>query len=85
MHNKKFLEEREQLRFLCARNLSVEQRAKLCGEWKPEQFMDDIHRVILEEIIKLGTVGADQLRELLPARLTNRGFPEVEMEEYFSQ
>jgi hypothetical protein len=83
METDQFRREREKLRLLCSRKLSVGERTALCGEWKAEQFLDATHRVIFEEICKIGAIGEARLRELLPARVTNRGFPDVEMEEYF--
>jgi hypothetical protein len=84
MDKEQFFRERENLQLLCSGALSTEARMALCQKWKPEQFLDTTHRVLFEEIAKLGAVTARQLQELLPARVTNRGFRDVEIEEYFS-
>lgn len=83
MDKERFLRERNDLQVLCSGKLSAEERMALCQKWKAEQFVDGTHRVMFEEIVKLGAVSAKLLWELLPARVTNRGFPDVEMDEYF--
>ena len=84
MDKEQFLRDRENLQLLCSEKLTADERVALCRKWKAEQFVDQTHQVIFEEIAKLGAVRHRQLQELLPARVTNRGFPDVSMEEYFS-
>ncbi|GAC1626900.1 MAG: hypothetical protein PVS2B2_24290 [Candidatus Acidiferrum sp.] len=83
METEQFRQEREKLRMLCSWKLSARERRALCGEWKAEEFFDATHRVIFEEICKISALEVERLRELLPGRVTNRGFPDVDMEEYF--
>jgi hypothetical protein len=42
-------------------------------------FDDPLHRTVLEEISALGPVAPPILRQLLPARITNRGFPDFDL------
>jgi hypothetical protein len=85
MESEQFRLERKKLRLLCSPKLSARKRTALCEQWKAEQFLDAEHQVIFEEICRLAAAGEARLRELLPARVTNRGFPDVAMEEYFSR
>lgn len=85
MDKEQFLRERRNIQFLCSGKLSAEERTELCQKWKAEQFVDQTHRILFEEIVRLGAVSERQLRELLPARVTNRGFPDVEIHEYFGE
>jgi hypothetical protein len=47
----------------------------------PIVFDDPLHRVVFEEIRELGSIDSRRLRELLPARVTNRGFPDFDLNE----
>jgi hypothetical protein len=85
MDKEQFLRERRNIQLLCSAKLSAEERTEVCQKWKAEQFVDQTHRVIFEEIVNLGTVTTRQLRELLPARVTNQGFPDVDIDEYFEK
>jgi hypothetical protein len=37
--------------------------------------------VVFEEIREMGSIDSRRLRELLPARVTNRGFPDFDLNE----
>ena len=47
----------------------------------PIVFDDPLHRVVFEEIREMGSIDSRRLRELLPARVTNRGFPDFDLNE----
>jgi hypothetical protein len=74
--------ERNTLRLLCAECLNTEQRNALCQRLRAELFLDPIHRVLFEEICALSAADARRLRELLAGRLTNRGFPDADLETF---
>jgi len=40
--------------------------------------------VMFEEIRELGSIDSRRLRELLPARVTNRGFPDFDLNEFLA-
>jgi hypothetical protein len=50
----------------------------------PGVFDDPLQRVMFEEIRDLGTIDSRRLRELLPARVTNRGFPDFDLNEFLA-
>lgn len=66
------------LRLLCAANLSPEVREKLVAQIEAALFREPSHRIVYEEICALRRLPADRLRELLPARVTNRGLPDFD-------
>jgi hypothetical protein len=74
--------ERNALRLLCSNLLQPATRLELLGLLDQELFANPLHRVVFEELGALGTVPARRLRELLPARITNRGFPDFELKEF---
>jgi len=45
-------------------------------------FADDLNYAVYEAILSVGAVRARRLRELLPGRVTNLGFPDFELKEY---
>ena len=71
--------ERDTLRLLCSALLKPATRVELCRLLDPAKFHEPIQRVIFEEIRALGAVDAKQLLQLLPTRVTNRGFPDFEL------
>lgn len=74
--------ERDTLRFLCSVLIQPATRAELLGLLDASQFSNVIHRVVYEEIRALGRVPSRTLRELLPARVANRGFPDFDLKEF---
>jgi len=68
--------ERDAVRLLCSDLIPPEARMQLAGLLKDVVFEEMLHRVIYEEIVAMGQVGARTLRELLPDRVTLRGFPD---------
>lgn len=76
--------ERDTLRLLCSVLIKSGTRVELCRLIDPDVFQDPLQRVIFEEVRALGAVESRRLRELLPARVTNRGFPEFDLHEFLS-
>jgi hypothetical protein len=71
--------ERNTLRFLCSVLIKGGTRSELCKLLDPSVFQDPLRRVVFEEIRSLGSIESRRLRELLPARVTNRGFPDFDL------
>jgi hypothetical protein len=49
---------------------------------KNYEFAGDLNHAVYEAILGVGAVPARRLRELLPGRVTNLGFPDFELREY---
>lgn len=77
-----FRQERQALRLLCSNLIRPQTRMELCNLLAPSLFQDTLHRVAFEEIRGAGPIPAVRLREALPARITNRGFPDFELEAF---
>src|ERR1700749_3129256 len=73
--------ERDLLRLLCSMPLKPVTRVELCRLVNPEKFVDLTQRVVFEEIRALGQVDAKLLLQMLPARVTNRGLPDFDLDE----
>ena len=76
--------ERNTLRFLCSVLIKGGTRGEICRLLDPEVFQDPLRRVIFEEIRQLGSIDSRLLRQLLPARVTNRGFPDFDLREFLA-
>jgi hypothetical protein len=76
--------ERNTLRLLCSVLLKPGTRLEICRLLDPGVFHDSLHRILFEEIRALEAVQSRQLRELLPGRVTNRGFPEFDLHEFLA-
>jgi hypothetical protein len=74
--------EKKALRLLLSDLLQPTTRMELLRLMDKQLFADQLHRVVYEEMRQMGQVSARKLRELLPARITNRGFPEFDWEEF---
>jgi hypothetical protein len=72
--------ERDLLRLLCSMLVKPVTRVELCRLVDPEKFVDPTQRVVFEEIRALGQVDAKLLLQMLPARVTNRGFPDFDLD-----
>ena len=79
------LQERQALRLLCSNLIRPLTRIELCNLLDSSLFQDTLHRVVFEEIRAVGTVPAARLREALPGRITNRGFPDFELTEFLGK
>jgi hypothetical protein len=73
--------ERDLLRLLCSVLVKPVTRVELCRLVEPSKFLEPLQRVLFEEIRALGPVDARQLLQLLPARVTNRGFPDFDLDD----
>jgi hypothetical protein len=73
--------ERDTLRLLCSVLLKPATRVELCGLLDSDSFYEPLQRIVFEEIRALGTVDAKQLLQLLPGRVTNRGFPDFDLQD----
>jgi hypothetical protein len=71
--------ERNTLRFLCSVLIKGGTRSEICKLLDPGVFQDPLRRVVFEEIRALGPIESRSLRALLPARVTNRGFPDFDL------
>ena len=60
-------------------------RERLAGLLKSYVFADQLNEAVYEAILGVGEVPARRLRELLPGRVTNLGFPDFELKEYLGQ
>src|SRR5213082_1973345 len=76
--------ERNTLRFLCSVLIQGGTRGEICRLLDPNVFQDPLRRVVFEEIRELGTIDSRRLRELLPARVTNRGFPDFDLHTFLA-
>jgi|SRR5215475_1482964 len=73
--------ERDLLRLLCSILVKPVTRVELCRLVDPDTFVDATQRVVFEEVRALGPIDAKRLLEILPARVTNRGFPDFDLDE----
>jgi hypothetical protein len=78
-------QERQALRLLCSNLIRPMTRMELCNLLDSSLFQDTLHRVAFEEIRAAGAVPAKRLRETLPGRITNRGFPDFELLEFLGK
>jgi hypothetical protein len=74
---------------LCDANLPVALRTEFCQRTQPPVFDDIACRIVFEEILALTKVEKQQpqqaLRDDLPARVTRRGFPDLDFDLLFSR
>ncbi len=75
--------ERDVLRLLCSGLLAVTKRVEICGAVEPRLFHDALHRALFEEIRFAGPIDPSYLREILPGRMTNRGFPDFDLAHFY--
>jgi hypothetical protein len=78
-------QERQALRLLCSNLIRAATRVELCNLLDSSLFQDTLHRVAFEEIRAAGAVTPKRLREELPGRITNRGFPDFELLEFLGK
>jgi hypothetical protein len=76
--------ERDTLRLLCSVLIKSGTRQEICRLIDPAVFQDPLQRVMFEEIRDLGAIESRRLRQLLPARVTNRGFPDFDLHEFLA-
>ena len=76
--------ERNTLRFLCSVLIKSGTRVEICKLLDPGVFEEPLQRVVFEEIREMGSIESRRLRALLPARVTNRGFPDFDLNEFLA-
>jgi hypothetical protein len=77
--------ERDAIRLLCSDLIEPETRHRLADLLKNYVFADELNHAVYEAILGIGAVPARRLRELLPGRVTNFGFPDFELKDYLGQ
>ena len=77
--------ERDALRLLCSDLIEPETRVQLAGLLGHYVFADELNHAVYEAIMWAGTVSARRMREVLPAKVTNLGFPDFELKEYLAR
>ena len=77
--------ERDAIRLLCSDLVEPLYREQLASMLKNYVFVDDLNDAVYEAIVSSGPVPTRRLRELLPGRVTNLGFPDFELKEYLGQ
>jgi hypothetical protein len=77
--------ERDALRLLCSDLIPPANRLRLAGLLNDAAFKDALHRAIFEEIAGMGEISARRLRDLLPGRVTLRGFPDFDLKEFLGR
>lgn len=75
---------RDALRLLCSVLLKPGTRLEICRLLDPGVFQDPLQRVVFEEIRALGAIESRRLREFLPSRVTNRGFPDFDLHDFLA-
>ncbi len=50
---------------------------------QPNHFREPSNRVVYEELLALGPVPYERLREILSTRVTRRGLPDLDFDELF--
>ena len=83
--NQELFQERQALRLLCSNLIRPLTRVELCNLLDSSLFQDTLHKTAFEEIRAAGPVPASRLREILPGRITNRGFPDFEFMEFLGK
>jgi hypothetical protein len=76
-------DELQMLRILCGESTSREQRLELLESLQGHVFRDPEHQVVFESVwflLSRGVLSADRLA----VHLNNRGFPDVNLENYFT-
>ena len=77
--------ERDTLRLLCSDLIAPDTRVRLAGLLSERAFESELNKVAYEEIVGIGPVSPRCLRELLPGRVTLRGFPDFALNEFLAQ
>jgi hypothetical protein len=76
--------ERDTLRLLCSVLIKGSTRQEICRLLDPAIFQDPLQRAVFEEIRGLGAIESRRLRQLLPARVSHRGFPGFDLHEFLA-
>ena len=71
------------LRLLCHARMQPGGVLALSSVLQPHHFREPSNRVVYEELLALGPVPFERLRELLTARVTRRGLPDLDFDDLF--
>ena len=77
--------ERDAMRLLCSELIQPETRTRLAGLLQHYAFAEELNQAVYKTILGVGGVSTRRLRELLPGRVTNLGFPDFELRDYLGQ
>jgi hypothetical protein len=77
--------ERDALRLLCSDWIEPGTRERLAGLLKEYMFADGLNAAVFEAIVGMAAIPARRMRELLPGRVTNLGFPDFELKEFLGR
>jgi hypothetical protein len=72
------------LRLLCAGTSQGIVRGGLIPMLRGYLWQNTLHRAIFNALVSIPSESPELLRQLLPAKLTRMGFPDVEWEELFT-
>lgn len=75
--------ERRVLQALCQGTREGFVRAGVRDLLREYRWREPVHEVIFKILLELPTEDPNVIRSLLPERLTRKGFPDVEWEEFF--
>ena len=71
------------LRLLCHARMQPSGVLAISSVIQPHHFREPSNRVVYEELLALGPVPYERLRELLTARVTRRGLPDLDFDDLF--
>ncbi len=77
--------EQQVLRILCHPRTDPTSRYGISLALPSVHFREPSNRIVFEEIRAAGTIPWDRLRELLPARVNNRGVPDFDFDRLFAE
>jgi len=77
--------ERDAIRLLCSELIDPQTRIRLAELLDTYAFVDALNHAVYKSIVSVGAVPLKRLKELLPGRVTNWGFPDFELKEYLGQ
>lgn len=76
-------QELQLLQFLCLPAASGEHRTRVLGRLSHYSWRESDHQVIFEALSELSAAPPHELRALLPAQLTRKGFPDISLDVCF--
>ena len=76
-------QELQLLQFLCQPDAAGMHRTRVLGRLSRYSWREPDHQVIFEALSEISAAPPHELRALLPAQLTRKGFPEMSLDVYF--
>jgi hypothetical protein len=76
-------QELQLLQFLCLPDAFGPHRTGVLRRLSRYSWREPDHQVIFEALSEISSAPADELRALLPAQLTRKGFPDMSLDVYF--